>query len=140
MTGNREAFSELDTGVIGTIKFGDNSAVDIGGRGTVLFHCKSGEHRAPTDVYYIPKLRKNIISISQLDERGCQVPIDGGILHILNRERKLLPKVHHAKNRLYVLELRIARPICLAAKRDHEAWWWHARYGHISFDALTSLA
>ena len=37
MTGNREAFSELDTGVVGTVKFGDNSGVDIQGRGTVVF-------------------------------------------------------------------------------------------------------
>ena len=33
MTGNRAAFSELDTGVVGTVKFGDNSGVDIQGRG-----------------------------------------------------------------------------------------------------------
>jgi hypothetical protein len=29
MTGKHEAFSELDTGIVGTVKFGDNSAVDI---------------------------------------------------------------------------------------------------------------
>ena len=29
MTGNRAAFSELDTGVVGTVNFGDNSGVDI---------------------------------------------------------------------------------------------------------------
>ena len=29
MSGNREAFSELDTGVVGTVKFGDYSGVDI---------------------------------------------------------------------------------------------------------------
>jgi hypothetical protein len=42
MTENREAFSELDTGVVGTVKFGNNSVVDIRGHGTILFHCKSG--------------------------------------------------------------------------------------------------
>jgi hypothetical protein len=68
MMGNREAFSELDTGIVGTFKFVDNSAVDIRGRGTILFHGKSGEHKALTDVYFIPKLRSNIISIGQLDE------------------------------------------------------------------------
>ena len=56
MTGNRAAFSELDTGVVGTVKFGDNSGVDI--------QCKNGEHKALTDVY-IPKLRSNIVSIGQ---------------------------------------------------------------------------
>ena len=71
MTGNCAAFSELDIGVIGTMKFGGNSGVDIQGRGTVMFQCKNGEHKALTDVYYIPKLRSNIVSIGQLDERGC---------------------------------------------------------------------
>ena len=70
-TGNRAAFSELDTGVIGTVKFRDNSGVDIQGRGTVVFQCKNGKHKALTDVYHIPKLRSNIVSIGQLDERGC---------------------------------------------------------------------
>ena len=60
MTGNRAAFSELDTGVVGTVKFGDNSGVDIQGRGTVVFQCKN--------VYYIPKFWSNIVSIGQLDE------------------------------------------------------------------------
>jgi hypothetical protein len=105
--GNHEAFSELDTGIIGTVKFGDNSAVDIRGCRMILFHCKSGEHKALTDVYFIPKLHRNIISISQLDERGCQVLIDGGILRICNRERKLLAKVERTKSWLYILELRV---------------------------------
>jgi len=140
MTGNRAAFSELDTGVVGTVKFGDNSGVDIQGRGTVVFQCKSGEHKALTDVYYIPKLRSNIVSIGQLDERGCQVLIDSGVLRIKDRERKLLAKVERGRNRLYTLALRIARPVCLAARCDDEAWRWHARFGHLSFDALARMA
>jgi hypothetical protein len=68
MTGNRAAFTELDTNVTGSVKFGNNSAVSIEGRGTILFACKSGEHRALTGVYYIPQLRSNIISLGQLDE------------------------------------------------------------------------
>ena len=68
MTGNRVTFVELDTGVVGTIKFGDNSGVEIQGRGTVVFQCKNGKHKALTDVYHIPKLRSNIVSIGQLDE------------------------------------------------------------------------
>jgi len=121
MTGNRTAFSELDTGVVGTVKFGDNSGVDIQGRGTVVFQCKTGEHKALTDVYYIPKLRSNIVSIGQLDERGCQVMIDGSVLRIKDRERKLLVKVERGRNRLYTLALRFARPVCLAARCDDEA-------------------
>jgi hypothetical protein len=126
MTGNREAFSERDTGVISIVKFGNNSAINIRGRGTIIFQFKSGKHKALTDVYFIPKLRSNIISIGQLDERGSQVLIDGGILCICNCERKLLAKVERTKSWLYILELRVARTVCLAARHDDEAWRWHA--------------
>ena len=39
MTGSREAFSELDGGVTGSVKFGDGSMVEIRGRGTIIFQC-----------------------------------------------------------------------------------------------------
>ena len=41
MTSSRSAFFELDTGVHGTVKFGDGSVVSIKGRGTVLFNYKN---------------------------------------------------------------------------------------------------
>ena len=47
MTGSKEAFSELDDNVTGTI----------------IFRCQNDEHRALTDVYYIPQLCSSIISI-----------------------------------------------------------------------------
>jgi hypothetical protein len=37
MLGRRDLFSELDSGVGGTVKLGDGSTVDINGRGTILF-------------------------------------------------------------------------------------------------------
>ena len=54
MTGSKEAFSKLDGNVTNTVKFDDGSRVAIRGRGTIIFRCQNGEHRALTDVYYIP--------------------------------------------------------------------------------------
>ena len=82
MTGSKEAFSELDNDVTGTVKFGDGSRVAIQGRDTIIFRCQNGEHRTLKDVYYIPQLRSSIISIGQLDERGSEVLIKGGVLWI----------------------------------------------------------
>ena len=87
MTGSKEAFSELDDDVTGTVKFGDSSRVTIQGRGTIIFRCQNGEHRALTDVYYIPQLRSSIISIGQLDERGSEVLIKDGVLRIRDQEQ-----------------------------------------------------
>jgi hypothetical protein len=71
---------------------------------------------------------------------GCELLIKSGILCICDCEQKLLAKVEHGKNRLCVLELRIARSVCLAATKDDEAWRWHEQFGHQSFDALASMA
>ena len=54
MTGSKAAFSELDDDVTRTVKFGDGSRVAIQERDTIIFRCQNGEHRALTDVYYIP--------------------------------------------------------------------------------------
>jgi hypothetical protein len=62
MTGWREFFSELDSGVRGSIKFGDTSAMEIKGVSFVVFTAKTGEHRLLTGVY-IPTLRNSIISL-----------------------------------------------------------------------------
>ena len=107
MTGDRAVFAELDTAVTGTVKFGDGSVVNICGRGTILLACKTGEHRAITGVYYIPRLCSHIISLGQLDESGCQVLIQDGVLRVRDWEHRLLAKVQRAPNRLYSVALQI---------------------------------
>ncbi|KAL6348524.1 hypothetical protein AAG906_013144 [Vitis piasezkii] len=130
MTGCIEKFAEIDTTIKGSVKFGDGSAVEIQGRGSVLFECFTGEHRVLTNVYYIPKLKSNIISLGQLDENGCKVVIEGGVMTILDRTRRLLAKVSRSE---VLLE-------CLMARSKESAWRWHARYGHVNFHALKILS
>jgi len=139
MTGRREFFSELDSNVRGSVKFGDASAVEIKGAGSVIFVAKNGEHRLLTGVYYIPALRNSIISLGQLDENGSRVEIKDGVLRIWDPRHRLLAKVNRGSNRLYVLHVQVAQPFCLAARRDDEAWRWHERFGHLHFEALKQL-
>lgn len=113
--------------------------VSIRGRGTVLFEGRTGEHKALTDVYYIPKLTSNIISLGQLEERGCKVVMEDGYLHVFDRKGQLLVRVERARNRLYILNLDLAQPVCLMARLDNDVWRWHARYEHLNFQALRKL-
>lgn len=118
MTGNRGMFVRLDETVKGTVKFGDGSLVDIHGRGSVLIECKNAEHRVLTEVYYIPRLRSNIISLGQLDEIGVKTVIEDGMLCLYDLQRRLLARVRRMKNRLYSVTLSLAAPVCLLAKGD----------------------
>jgi transposase InsO family protein len=139
MTGCTGHFADLDHGVQGSVKFGDASAVEIRGIGSVIFTTKSGEHKLLHGVYYIPALRNSIVSLGQLDEHGAKVQIAQGVLQIWDRGGRLLAKVKRGHNHLYILHLQVVRPICLAACRNDEAWLWHERFGHLHFDALRKL-
>jgi hypothetical protein len=139
MIGRREFLTELDFDVRGSVKFGDASGVEIKGVGSI-FTAESGEHRLLTGVYYIPALRNSIISLGQLDESGSRVEIKDGVMRIWDRHHRLLAKVTRGTNRLYVLNVEIAQPLCLAARRDDEAWQWHERFRHLHFEALKRLS
>ena len=43
-----------------------------------------------------------------------------GVLRIWDRHRRLLAKVNRGANRLYVLHVQVAQPVCLAARRDED--------------------
>jgi hypothetical protein len=140
MTGQREFFAELDSDVRGSVKFGDASDVEIKGVGSVIFTVESGEHILLTGVYYIPALRNSIISLGQLDENGSRVEINDRVMRIWDRHRHLLAKVTRGTNRLYVLNVQVTQPLCLAARQDDEAWQWHERFGHLHFEDLKWLS
>ncbi len=139
MTGSRAAFSDLDTGIVGNVRFGDGSVVRIEGCGTVLIACKNGEHRALSNTYYIPRLTANIVSCGQLDEGGCQIQVEDGVMRVRDEQRRLLAKIRRGASRLYVLDVDITRPVCLAARAGEDAWRWHARFGHVNFAALRKM-
>jgi hypothetical protein len=140
MTGRREFFTELDSDVRGSVKFGDASGVEIKGVGSVIFAAESAEHRLLTGVYYIPALWNSIISMGQLDESGSRVEIKDEVMWIWDRYHRLLAKVTRGTNRLYVLSVQVAQSLCLATRWDDEMWQWHERFRHLHFEVLKQLS
>ena len=82
MTGARSAFFELDSEIRETVKFGDGSVIEIERRDTILYVDKGGEHCKLTDVYFIPRLKANLVSLSQIDKADCYISIEHGLLKI----------------------------------------------------------
>ncbi|KAF2320627.1 hypothetical protein GH714_029256 [Hevea brasiliensis] len=92
MTGDKHCFVEIDDSICGKVKFGDGSVIDIQGFGSVMFQCKNGEHLTLTNVYYIPKLKSNIISLGQIDESGGRILIECGALRVYDNSNRLIIK------------------------------------------------
>ncbi|KAH7858787.1 hypothetical protein Vadar_028059 [Vaccinium darrowii] len=112
MSGDREKFQELDEAITGKVRFGDGSTVQIMGKGSILFECKNGDQWALKEVYYIPRLCNNLISLGQMTEIGYRVVLDGGKLEVIEKSTKrLIMKVQRSANRLYHIELTRASPV-----------------------------
>lgn len=100
MTGNHMYFSKIDKTITGKVRFGDDSRIDIKGKGSISFIDKDGEQRIMTDVYFIPELKSNIISLGQATESGCDVRMREDYLILHDGDGKLLVKAKRSKNRL----------------------------------------
>ncbi|XP_074342749.1 uncharacterized protein LOC141680417 [Apium graveolens] len=120
MTGDKSKFKKLDSTISGCVKFGDGSAVQIEGKGSIVFKCRNGEERILQEVYYIPTLHNNIISLRQLSETGNKVVLSGNYLWVYEQQGNLLIKVKKSHNRLYKLLVETIKPVCLLSKTKED--------------------
>jgi len=70
MLGNIEIFSNLDESVKSEVTLGTNSKVSVMGKGRVNILTKKGEKKYISDVYFVPGLKHNLMSVGQLMQKG----------------------------------------------------------------------
>jgi hypothetical protein len=131
MSGCRVAFTKINMAVLGTVYFSDDLVGRIEGHRTAVFVCKNSESRSFDEVYFIPHLTTNIVSVSQLDEIGYKIDIDTSMMKIRGPGGVLLAKVNREVNRLYLLHLKFTQPtsFTVRGRGDEVVWRWHERFG-----------
>ncbi|XP_050117129.1 uncharacterized protein LOC126594907 [Malus sylvestris] len=70
MCGRRSVFVKLNESVSGNVSFGDESKIPVKGKGNILIPLKNGGHQLISNVYYVPNMKSNILSLGQLLEKG----------------------------------------------------------------------
>lgn len=89
-----DAFLNYQEGQFENAYLGDKKSLEIIGKGDVLLQSKNGGTWLLQDVRHVPKLKKNLISISQLFSQGCNTfffpdswKVTKGALQIANGDR-----------------------------------------------------
>lgn len=118
---------------------GDDSRIDIKGKGSIEFMDRNGEPRKIIDVYFIPDLKSNIISLGQATEAGCDIRMKDEHLIMHDRDGKLIVKAVRSKNRLYKVRMRVKDTMSLLTTEISETSRWHERLGHINQDTMRSM-
>ena len=67
---SKELFQNFKFGNFGKVYLADNKALEIEGKGDVCIKITSRNQWTLEDVRYIPRIKKNLISVGQLDSTG----------------------------------------------------------------------
>ena len=99
---------ELEEKVKGNVSFGDSSKGKIQVKGTILISLKEGAHKMIKDVYYIPKLKSNILSLKQLVEKRHEVLMKDNCLWLKDQNSNLIAKMLFImlRNRMFTMSIK----------------------------------
>ncbi|KAI5313660.1 hypothetical protein L3X38_042836 [Prunus dulcis] len=110
MCPNKDWFTNLETVNHGTVLLGNDYACDKKGVGTIKLKLHDGVVRELSNVWYVPDLKKNKISLGALEANGFSICMTNGGTTAISESRK------YDKTRL-----------------------WHMRLGHVGEKALQRL-
>jgi hypothetical protein len=108
--------------------------------GSVVMRDQDAGHKVLTNVYYIPELKNNIVSLGRLEEKGFKYEGGNDKLCVYDQDSKLLISAPRTLNRLYNIKFGLDSRVYLLANSDEKAWQWHARLGDLNFRALHELS
>ena len=91
------------------------------------------------DLYYIPNLRSNIVSLGQATEAGCEVRMKYNTLTLLDRQGHMMIETVRSKNRLYKVMLQADTIQCLQLKTSTQSSIWHSRLGHVNTETMKMM-
>ena len=144
MTGNKSLFSSLDSSVVTNIKLGDDSLVPAKGKGIIPVLSNQNEKMSIHEVFYVPHLTVNLISIGQLLQNKYDVRFHDTYCAIYDKppSKRLIANVEMTKNRIFPLIIRSANlphPVVHTVSSQDQSWLWHYRFGDIPFKSLHLL-
>jgi len=121
---------------------GNGHALEVIGVGIVKIKMYDGIVRIIQEVRHVKDLKKNLLSVGQLDNLGCKIHTEGGILKVV-RGNLVVMKAEKIMANLYVLmgdTLQESNATLASMSKEEAVMMWHRRLGHMSERGLQILA
>lgn len=146
MSGDKKSFINLDESIKKNVKLGNGMNIQVAGKGSIKVKMNGMSHLI-SNVYYVPELKNNLLSIGQLQENGLTVLFKGGEgnCKVYHPEKGLILESKVAPNRMYKLlgksikEKISTESACFHTSIEDMNYLWHCRLGHLSNKGMITL-
>jgi len=143
MTGDRDLFFDLEEKDLGVpIDMGNDGTYSGTSIGTISFERKSGKPFILKEVMHVPGLKKNLISMATLEDKGYDVVISEGKSFLHSKTTGETRKIGVRVRNLYQLHLDGCATMACKAEglvSQDDGALWHRRLGHLHHGALKIL-
>jgi len=109
MTGDKSLFSTLQEKYLKVlITMGNDEKYSVSGVGTVSFQREHGVRITLTDVKYVPGLKKNLVTIAMLEDKGYDLVLSKGKVFLRHITMRQVKQIGSRVKNLYALEVQDA--------------------------------
>ncbi|KAK2440388.1 putative mitochondrial protein [Trifolium repens] len=141
MTGHKEWLIKLDNSKKSKVKLADSSSLQAEGIGNMVITRSNGSSAIIEDVFYVPGMTCNLLSVGQLIEKKFSVSIKDEFFELFDPTNVLVLRTPVCKNRTFKTKINTTAVECMSAVSDDmQNWIWHLRFGHLNFRYLNQLA
>ncbi|CAL1387753.1 unnamed protein product [Linum trigynum] len=146
MSGEKQWFTTMEDNDDCNVKLGNGSRLTVAGKGTVRI-VVDGVSLAISDVFYVPGLTTNLLSVGQLQEKQLNFVFKEGTCKIYHEEKGLLLQTTMKTNRMFVLH---SQKQTNSSNNNHHCLHqteasnklfnlWHRRFGHLNSKSLLQM-
>ncbi|MCO5556318.1 hypothetical protein L7F22_009865 [Adiantum nelumboides] len=145
ITSRKDLFCSLDAAPARKkVTCANNASYPIKGVGKILITISDGSDLCLPDVLYVPRIKKNLLSVSSLAKNGLWVIFEDDRCIVRDRENGYsLITTGTLENGLFVLDCYEKQiQACIAETKTRamqDAELWHARFGHVGYSSLMTL-
>ena len=138
MTGDSSKFISLKPTQGGEVVLGDDTRCKIIGIGKVGINSSSHIN----NVRMVDGLKHNLLSISQLCDKGYRVVFESSHCYVQNISNNKISFVGHRQDNIYAISLEDISTLetkCFISAND-QSWLWHRRLGHVNMRLISNLS
>lgn len=143
MTSRREWFHHYEPISRGSVYSCNDHELKIVGTGSIQLKMYDGTVCTIHEVRHVEGLKKNLLSVGQLDDLGCKVEVQNGTLKVI-RGALVLMKGEKVAAKLYMLKgetlSELEASVASSSSSEKATTVWHQKLGHMSEQGMKILA